>query len=411
MADGDYPSKPVILILAAFVVGVLALALAMPNIETEQAINDSPAPHRPIQPEAPQPGPGETDALPPVTAQYVAVAMRGPAYSDAPHQRIEIMHGERWLREQRTEGESVFVTFQHLQENTWITWVRGADGADKGLAASFERRPATASVTDMFYTNTERTDTALGERCTIWEGDYAFENMRRPYSGWATCITEDGIRLWSRGRDFEGRERVTSRLLSLQRRSLSAAETSPPERLFRWSTWRGDVEATPAHNLSVDLASPRGEAQQGDSETVRQRGTWRYTHSVDGDRRRTWTITGPDILFSYNEWNFHLPARNLGISRGPPQYSARATDVPLLQPPRTETIAGLRCRWFDTLGTSHSSSAACRTDDGLTLAHWSRGDGVRGGDEYFSVRATRISRDPLPAPSLAPPPQAFDWLD
>lgn len=417
---GDGTPERVVLAIGVFIAGViflnslnLDLYFEWPNFsrapETKTEIVRRPPPI----PSGPQSGPGETATLPPLTAQYVATGEQGPAHHNDPLERFEVVRGAHWVREEKLEDGLVQVHFSHIASGNWVAWSRSADGVREALTARFEAPPRGGRHTDMFFTNTGAVAVALGERCTIWVGDRARPEHRRRYTPFTTCITDDGIRLWSRGRDFEGNERVTSRLLTLERRAVSAEEEAPPAHLFQWSTWRGESEAAPAHNLSIDMSSPRvrnpNAIQQYDSEIVRERGAWRYVHSVDGGASESWTITSPHLFFSYVEGEFLQRTRELTVSRTP-RPSGGTDHFVLLDPPRTETLAGIRCRWFDTApGMHHGSASACISRDNLTLARGSFGDGAMGGNHAFSVRATRVSRDPLPASVMTPPARAFEW--
>jgi len=416
--DDDFKfehSTVAVAILVSIVIGILVLVSLVPRFEAFQAEPHEPQSEaRPAPPLPPPPQPNTQQPVsnePPVVVQYIATETRGAPRLGQRHQRVDIVRGENWTREETSQDQGVSVRFRQARSNASIVWRRNADGADAALTALYERMPAQLSEAPDFVSySTGRAAEALGERCAIWEVDYVREERRRPYTRSSWCITDDGIRLWSRGRDLEGREHVTAQLVSLQRRDVAPEEVAPPARLFQWETWRDEAEPAPAHNLRIDMVSRPG-AYQPDSESIRERGAWRYRHTVDG-AQRSWRITSPHLVFDYSEGRSALVVtRNLRVVRDPPTRREDDLRGPLIEPVRAEFIAWHWCRWHRMSAPSHTSAKACITRDGLILARTVAGDGGRGGLHYFSVRATNVSRAPLPISALAPPPQAFDWLN
>lgn len=220
--------------------------------------------------------------------------------------------------------------------------------------------------------------------------------------------------LWQRFHHRDGSVREVFRLQSLQRRHVPTAEATPPAHIYQWSHWRdaaGGFEPS-NDNLLVELRSPppeEGAPAQGDSQTVRTRGAWTFTHTIDGGAYEDWRMETPRLRFSYMVDEQHTAARRLQIWRGPMDQPERLAGEGALEPMSTETIVGQRCTWYDLGSPSHSSTTGCRTSDGILLARKHVCDGARGGHCYFDVRAIRLSRDPISDAAMTPPQQAFVW--
>lgn len=387
-------------VVAVLTVGALS-DVPWPDLFAREEPAARPRPARPLgSPEPPPPlGPNEVAELPPITAEYVASVVC-PAYQ--PERRAEVIYGGGWsVEHSTTDAGDRHSHYEHLASGAHFGWTRSEDRARELVSVS-EREPRPAEA--VAYTNTGRTRREGAETCTIWTGRWRSQPSYGERPPWQMCITDDGIRLWSRIQEYDLPERESYRVTSLERRAISAAEARPPAQLLDWRYWRGSEERSGAGDLAVDMASAPSVGQQ-DEQVLRIRGEWTSTFINDNPHGRHWIITGPNVYLHYIAYEGR--ARSLDISRGR-QRSGQMTGT-LCDPPRSETIVGRRCDWFDLPAPSHSFATECRTRDGLTLAIHSGGDGVQGGDGLLDVRATRVSRAPLPASAVAPPAEAFQW--
>jgi hypothetical protein len=349
-------------------------------------------------------------ALPPVTGQFIAAGIEHDAWRDEPGRRVEIAQSSSWRRETRRTEEGTSNAYNDSQSQVSVTWFRAHDGGREVLSAHIARISGYSSVS---HAVTDRTDRLFGERCTIWEGQFTHRDPP-PRRSYETCVTADGIIFWQRFHHRDGAMRETFRLTRLDRGDVRGVEIMPPRHIFEWPRWR-DASGVPAAgggDLEIELASPPPEENipiQTDSETVRVSGAWTYTQTVDGGASRSWRIEAPTLRLNYTESEQDAADRRLQIWRGPASEYERLDHASSVEPARGGQILGLSCQWVNTMIVSHGSITACRTHDGVTLARRQVCDGARGGNCYFDVRATRLSRDPIPESALAPPPQAFDW--
>jgi hypothetical protein len=353
--------------------------------------------------------PGQAQDLPSVTAQFFATAVYHDAWRDEPGRQVEIAQSAHWRRETFRTEEGLSNNYTDSQSGAAITWYRAHDDSREVLSAHVER-PGSA-YQSVSYAMTDRSDHLLGERCTVWEGEFRNTGMPRQRS-YETCVTSDGLILWQRFHHRDGAVREVFRLTSLDRRTVRADEIMPPRRIFQPETWRDAAPRTPSEDdLEIELvSSPNDERQpEPDTETVRAGGGWIYTHTVDGDRSNAWRIEAPTLRLHYTEADENSGGRRLMLWRAPADFFERSEYAGPIEPPREDEILGRRCQWFNTMIVSHRSLTACRTDDGLVLARREVCDGARGGVCHFDVRATAISRGPLAESAMALPAQAFNW--
>ena len=370
----------------------------------------APAPP-PAQQPAPSPlGPNEVAELPPITAEYVASVVWRSAHQA--ERRTEIVYAGGWKVEHSTTDEDDARSYyEHLRSGEYFTWTRNSDRTREWFSAD-EREPR--DRVEVAYTNTGQTRHEGAETCTIWSARWRDPPSYGENRPWRMCITGDGIMLWSREHHLP--ERETFRVLALERRTISAAEVRPPALLFDWRYWSAGPDPS-GDDLAVDMFSPP-DASQHDEQILRVRGAWTSTVINDDPGSRRHEISGPNLYFQYylhEETRALRPgemrtfrSRHMDISRQPRREPPPRGGT-LVTPRRSETILGRRCEWYDLPAPSHSFSTECRTRDGFTLAIHGGGDGARGGDRVFSVRATRVSRDLLPASAVVPPAEAFSW--
>ncbi len=249
--------------------------------------------------------------------------------------------------------------------------------------------------------NTGNPQTFLGESCEIWN---LSKTLVRPDARRLSCVTLDGIELWSRlendvlpGTSFE--------TTAIVRRQVGPGEVRPPNDrldLKYWVTMPSGV-ATPSDapgDVTVILQSriKKGADQQVQTRTVRRHYPWTYIEDVDGKGGRRLRFKNEaerlDIVFRYDAAGEPM---QLSIKK-----ALRAFDDPKLPDSgRTETILGELCV-VSARKYREGYSSRCQTADGVMLK-----DAGSGQGERYDLVAVRIDRGPVNLDAVLPPPGIF----
>ena len=243
--------------------------------------------------------------------------------------------------------------------------------------------------------------TFLGESCEIWNMS---SHLIRPEAKQLSCLTPDGIELWSRvdndvlpGRSIE--------VTAVKRQPVTPAEVQPPvDRLDlkSWLTMPSEA-ARPSDAPDDVTVVMQGQLQgSGDRQiqtrTVRRHYPWTYTEDLYGNGRRRLKFSNEterlDIMF---EKNAAGEATRLSVNKALRKFDRH-------KPPETgptETILGERCIRFEN-SHRHGRSSRCRTADGLMLQESSS-----DLEERYDLIAVKLDRGPVNLDAVLPPPFIF----
>lgn len=303
------------------------------------------------------------------------------------HRAIVARSGD-WMRTDRgIDGRSV--GYSNFATGVSIEIVRDEAGQVRELSASRHRAGDTVHVYARVRTG-ER-DSHLGETCDIWR----MTAQREPSPVWLTCVTYDGVELWSRTLYSNGEIMASAQAISVERRPVRAEEVRPPAEAFNWETWRASAPRTRrAPNDEVRLALGR------ERRVIRRRDGWTYR----GQPARYGSLRheGAGIELSYLIGEDSRPLE-LSIERIPGDPRPPNPGVSL---ERTDFVVGERCAWFDMMPeTEDAGLSECRTRDGaiLVVSEFTWATGRR-------FTATSIRRNVVSAADMRPPLAAFAWL-
>lgn len=246
--------------------------------------------------------------------------------------------------------------------------------------------------------------TLLGESCEIW--NLSSRRLVRRDAKHLSCVTPDGIELWSRvendalpGRSFE--------TTAIDRRPVESGDVRPPRGRLDLKSWltMPDGAARPSdspgdvtivmQNRSKDVPGSHIETR-----TVRRHYPWIATEDVDGKgwRRLRYVneVERLDIVFESNAAG--EPMR-LSIEKALRDFARQ-------KPPdagRTETVLGELCFVSEERYRERGSSQ-CRTTDGVVLKEASHGHGLT---ESYDLVAVELDRSPVDLDAVLPPPAMF----
>jgi hypothetical protein len=265
------------------------------------------------------------------------------------------------------------------------------------------RGPATAHLIrwgDNPFKTGER-QTLLGEDCEVWNLSKA---LARPDARRLSCVTPDGIELWSRiendilpGTSFE--------TTAIMRKPVAPDEVRPPADRLDLESWLTTPKGVPAPSNSPGdvtvIMQSRIKANQDwqvQTRTIRRHYPWTYTEDVDGKGGRKITFNNEvdrlGIVFQSNATGDPV---QLSITKALRAF----VDQKLPDSGRTETILGETC----IVSEEHfreGNSNQCRTADGVMLK-----DATSDHGAMYDLVAVKLDRAPVDLDAVLPPPRLF----
>ena len=241
--------------------------------------------------------------------------------------------------------------------------------------------------------------TWLDESCQVW--DLSGPLVRpgtRPGAKHLSCVTPDGIELWSRGSgtSFEA--------TAIKRQQVIPNEVQPPRDRLDLKSWlTAPSGATPRSDLPGDITVVlenefKGSDDQLQIRTVRRHYPWTHTEDLYGNGRRTLTFRNElerlDIYFDSSPSGEPI---QLSIRKALRDF--RTNKRPDTGP--TETVLGEQCFRFEDRHR-HGHLSQCITADGLVLKHSS--SGMEGRKVLAAVK---IDRSSVMLDAVQPPPFIF----
>lgn len=333
--------------------------------------------------------------VPDYVATYVDRVRGKPATSTITH------HGG-WTRIDRSnDGEprmSEYYGPGHLR-------LRTSRGASISLL-SIERGAEDAWGWDVKPIKTGHIGALLGEQCDVWDVARTFNarnalvQLRR-----LSCVTSDGIELWSR---LEGGVFTDSHEVAMLRRQpIPPKDVYPPAELLTLEYWLGGSTGRPQHeapppDVMVVLRNGPSDSRQENqnpTKTVRRHHPWVHEEVTRAGRRELIFKRDYDNL----EITVHTDTANrpfrLNISRHD-VHKVGAT-AGLMDLNSSETVLGEKCNWFrisSRIMAHVAQGFLCLTADGVALMETS---GTSGADQSWT--AVEISRIPLRREAVLPP--------
>jgi hypothetical protein len=251
----------------------------------------------------------------------------------------------------------------------------------------------------------------LGERCEVWRSPRSGPGI---YMLRESCVTNDGVELWSRAFSSNKQEIGSPvKVSSLSRKRVDPNTTRPPRELFDWAYWQARASSTaavrsanaaPDHSVWFEESRT---AERGFVIAARYKNNWRSELSrrwFDGNSSHECRLQTPSLHLHALVGTGQSAPRELSISivRWAPAWRPDATTIERDINP--QTILGRQCYWLRPRNPpSDVDWQDCWTDDNLVLA---RQHSTRGG--AYSVTAVRLDETKPRAP-LAPPPEIFAW--
>lgn len=316
---------------------------------------------------------------------------------EAVRSKLVVRRRGDWARVERGEGEAVDVQQIHIPTGLIV---ERTDKAVGGVDTLSIRTPDSAPTPGIDYAarRTDRSWNAAGQKCRIWE---VYRGVDAGYTTFTrfSCVTRDGIEVarWTTGRTGQGfGDRVQG--YHLLRRRLKDEDVRPQAASLDIAAWLATPPATAASPNDYEVVLKAEGATQ--SMTVRRRGGWTLTETVNADGSRD--------VFSDREDGVSVSAR-VGPTGAPESYTARrgakpeALAVVRLETP-SQTVLGQTCEWFDAMPyVADAGRHECRTADGLVLIIRKSAWG-----EQTTFTATAVSRRPLTTADLLPPAWMLD---
>jgi hypothetical protein len=312
-------------------------------------------------------------------------------------------HGD-WTRVDTIQG--VYRTTDYFLGNVSLQISGPGNGFDDRMYVGLKLHPQEIGW-DTEPSNTGKRETFLGESCTVWSAGHAKLSYLGSQLEKLSCLTDDGIELWSR---FVGKYGVTlsSEATSIERRPVTVDEVRPPQNLLALGWWDNEeAKASLFHPdfeavLEVRNGMPTLAGVGGPiTRTIRRHYPWTYIEDKDGGILRRLAITH---AYRRMELSFVGPGgrgdaeSSLMIWRRPSAEQS-VSGIKPKDMGHSETILGEECRWFDLMpGIADAGSAECRTNDGIPLKQstWSRGGGT-------VATAISLARRPLALDDVRPP--------
>jgi hypothetical protein len=312
--------------------------------------------------------------------------------------RVETREGAQLTTGYFTPGGPIAVQVYRPRGGGEIAAVSFARGSEYGARPDIDTEPR----------NTGERQTLLGETCTVWSVVRRRPaNPDDPDAGQLSCVTDDGIELWSK---FVSKFGVMAHreATRLERRPVAAEEVRPPSELLALSWWTPAESApaapppTPDYETVMTSGFPAlvsCEAWTGCSvRTTRHHHPWHFVDEVSatGARRLAVTSTGLHLVFTERQPGDSRQV--LGISR-----SGGETTGPDSKMNRSERILGESCDWFLISMSGAGGNSHCRTQDGIVLM-----EQTRAGLFRQTMTATHLSRRPVTLDEVTPPVNLLD---
>jgi hypothetical protein len=315
-----------------------------------------------------------------------------------------VTHRGEWSRvETEQDGRR---TSEYFKRNE-ATIVRVHHGSPNGyFSISVARGPERYSNWNYEPVRKEERQTFLGENCTVWEVMRARDGAPgRPPAARTSCVTDDGIELWSR---FGNSSYVVSsaEATRVERRTVAPAEAQPPNDILALDWWKPEDQQRPANATPPEFETVMerlgSDPAQKLTRTIRRHGGWLFTEDMLGNVRSSLTIEHAarrlTLRFRVDEKS---EPKELILLRAPAPEPTTPSADPMT--PRAlgkrETILGERCQWFDMMpNVMDAGLASCRTHDGISLKDVYSG---RAGGPTFE--AVRFVRRPVALNEVIPP--------
>lgn len=376
---------------------VAAQALAAPDICRQPNIVCNPAP--------------DAEREPDVAVDHETVRSVTPitGHPGLPRTITVIRSGSRYRSEGRA-GTLSRTGYTDLGSKFQVEIARNASGRYEAVSV---RGPGGQGAHAAFLrTKTGERDRLLGESCDVWATQSADPN---PYqSTWLTCLTADGIELWTRIRSAN-ETREYSRTVSIRRRRVAASEVTPPRDFLELKRWEGYLAAVEpsagsraqatGHEVRLERA-PAAERASEASLVLRWRDSWRYYQTTRTDGSTSWHIHHLRSGFSFQATQLATGELQHLDAAVDPQAQQLFEDLRGPSRGKTDEILRETCTWHDTPYTvSHSQQQDCLTADGILLARERR---TRFGTDETFLRAVRLRRHAPSLRSVLPPTERFN---
>jgi hypothetical protein len=347
--------------------------------------------------QAPARAAGYTDVFvpnlrgPDFVATYVVKRGWGPPGDDT--QTVSRSGG--WIRIDKVENHAASTVYAGVGVPVSVSLARDEAGRYLGLQIDPEAYDSSPGI-QYDSSKTGAVETALGERCEVWNVYRAPAD--RGMGGWARtgCVTADGVELWRKTVGRYG-EMSSARAFSVKRRPIGARAVHPPGDLLDLRAWgvadvagaggRPDFEVV----LAVDPGSNRP------AMTIRRHAPWIYEDASDFRGVRTVSSRRLDGLM----WI----SASVQADGRPKMFSIRrntSNPAPLENAPatgRSETVLGERCAWVNTTPNMQDyGRLECRTDDGVPLRIR-----IESRGSSYGYIATQVRRRPVALAEVVPP--------
>ncbi len=238
--------------------------------------------------------------------------------------------------------------------------------------------------------------TFLGESCDVWNLNLS-KGLLRPDARRLSCVTSDGIELWSRVDDtLPGTSHAATGFV---RRQVEPDEVRPPSdklNLKSWLTSPNDV-TTPS-DAPGDITVVMQDALRHLTRTMRRHYPWIYTEYVDEKGARSLTFEN-----KVERLSIHFRS---GADGEPMQLDVEKAlkDIVRPKPPdngRTETVLGESCVVSERRSFEEYSNQ-CRTADDVLLKD-------AGGSLFgrYDLVAVKLDRGQVNLDAVLPPASIF----
>jgi hypothetical protein len=252
--------------------------------------------------------------------------------------------------------------------------------------------------------------TLLGETCTVWDVARSGHLVR------SSCITDDGIELWSK---VVGGYGILSSVEAtrIERRPVAPDDVRPDDarrarELLAIGPWlrpaatSSDTQAGADYEVVMQLTS-KPNRYTSPVRTTRRHGDWTFVDQTGGEAERRLTIENEAARFMMIFTSEGSGSRQrLMLYRLPDELPPPLGGAPK-DLNRSEQILGEKCEWFDVEPDSMDAGLdECRTSDGITLKSTTWSGWNNGGEQIFA--ATHLSRRPLRLDQVMPLPDLFE---
>jgi hypothetical protein len=340
----------------------------------------------------------------PDTPDYVATVFvklsHGPTYRE-----VWTHHGG-WTRiDERFDANAYRATTYFGPNQLFVSFAREPSAEREGYDwLHVLRGPAMAHLVrwgdSPFKAGDRRT--LLGESCDIW--NLSSKRLVRPDAKRLSCVTPDGIELWSRVED-DVLPGTSFEATAIERQRVDPRQVQPPRERLDLKSWLGapgEAHRRPDAPRDVTVVMRNDATAQAEptiqTRTVRRHYPWTYTEDVDGKGLRKLRFVNEvdrlDIRFETDPAG--APTR-LSIEKALKNFDKQNWP----DTGRVETILGEACNVSEHKHR-HGRWSACSTADGLRLKEASRDMGER-----YDLVAVSLDRSPVELDAVLPPPSMF----